>query len=513
MGVLTNCTIDSVIITVAGSTALTDTEAATQVLTITPNEGYVISGSNVTTGTLPTGVSSIQRSDTSTPGQVGNKVSITVDIDNTHTVTANSVINLDITASAVAIVNYGLVRPAIIENVSQALNNTTAVFTSTSLSAITEVSNVGNVDTHYFNSEVPLDTWVKIGTLTVSATSSYTIVYPPYLVSNGSEIGLSKFDLIQTAITESATTGIISQYVFDLMFKDTGTTGFNWPLDWSSTAVTDPEMSAVLSVKTNLVTVPAYDYEINTGELGGGIEYAESSSDIVPSGGLQPMDVVYTGDPGSTFEVSAEQVGVGDQTDDIVGSTNVFTIGSSGFTNIPLTLAPNEATPVKYIDVIISGTGTTAILSQVNKTSDGANPVAYTGANTSSVTNRYKQLGNADASINITSSGFNAQVSNTHVTKTVKPLLPTSGRQVGFLIVRNGSGSTNTARITGDIFYEKMGYESKNFDIDFEDWFDYDNSGKVFTVKSTLPSGVLNTTNTIGAVVTIKNIVPTVVSD
>ena len=122
-------------------------------------------------------------------------------------------------------------------------------------------------------------------------------------------------------------------------------------------------------------------------------------------------------------------------------------------------------------------------------------------------------MGNADASINITSSGFNAQVSNTHVTKTVKPLLPTSGRQVGFLIVRNGSGSTNTARITGDIFYEKMGYESKNFDIDFEDWFDYDNSGKVFTVKSTLPSGVLNTTNTIGAVVTIKNIVPTVVSD
>ena len=511
MGVLTNCTMDSAIITVAGSTALTDAEAATQILNITPNEGYVISASSVTIGTIPTGINTITKADTGVAAAVGNKVSITVDIDNTHTVTADSIISLDIAASAAPIVNYGLVRPAIIENVSQALNNGTAVFTSTSISTITEASNVGNVDTHYFNSEVPLDTWVKIGILTVSTTGNYTIVYPPYLVSNGSEIGLSKFDLIQTAITESATTGIISQYVFDLMFKDTGTTGFNWPSNWLATAVTDPEMSAVLSVKTNLVTVPAYDYEITTGELGGGIEYTEGSSDIVPSGGLQPMDVVYGGDPGSTFSVDVAQVNGSDVTSSVVGSTTTFTMNPSGLTNIPLTFAANADAPVKEFDVTISGTGTTAILSQVNKTSGGADPVTYTGANTSSVTNRYKQLGNADASINITSSGFNAQVSNTHVTKTVKPLLPTSGRQIGFLIVRNGSGSTNTARITGDIFYEKMGYESKNFDIDFEDWFDYDSSGKVFTVKSTLPSGVLSTTNTIGAVVTIKNIVPTVV--
>ena len=507
MGVLTNCTMDSVIITVAGSTALTDTEAATQVLTITPNEGYVISGNSVTTGTLPAGVSSIQRSNTSTPGQVGNKVSITVDIDDTHTVTANSVINLDITASAVAIVNYGLVRPAIIENVSQVLSNTTAVFTNTSLSTITETQNVNSVDTHYFNSEVPLDTWVKIGTLTVSTTNSYTIVYPPYLASNGSEVGLSKFDLIQTAITENATTGIISQYVFDLMFKDTGTTGFNWPSDWLATAVTDPEMSAVLSVKTNLVTVPVYDYGINNVDLGGEIEYAESSSDIIPSGGLQPMEVVYAGDPGSTFSLGVVQVDGSDVTSSVVGSTTTFTIGSSGLTSVPFTFTTNGAAPVKEFDVTISGTGTTAILSQVNKTSDGANPVAYTGANTSSVTNRYKQLGNADVSISIASSGFDEQVTNTHTAKTVKPLLPTSGKQVGFAITRQSDNSGNTAVITGDIFYEKMGYKDKSFTIDFSNWFDY--SANTFALKSTLPSSVLDTTNTVGTVVTIKNLVAT----
>ena len=508
MGVLTNCTMESVIITVAGSTVLTDTEAATQILKIIPNEGYVISASDVTVGTAPTGVSTITKADTGVAAAVDNKVSITVDIDNTHTVTADSIISLDIAASAEPIVNYGLVRPAIIENVSQALNNGTAVFTHTSISTITEKSNINNVDTHYFNSEVPLDTWVKIGVLTVSTTDNYTIVYPPYLVSNGSEVGLSKFDLIQTAIpVEDATTGIISQYVFDLMFKDTGTTGFNWPSNWLATAVTDPEMSAVLSVKTNLVTVPAYDYEITTGELGGGIEYTEGSSDIVPSGGLQPMDVVYGGDPGSTFSVDVAQVNGSDVTSSVVGSTTTFTMNPSGLTNIPLTFAANADATVKEFDVTISGTGTTAILSQVNKTSDGANPVAYAGANTSSVTNRYKQLGNADASISVISSGFDTQASNSHLAKTVKPLLPTSGKQIGFTIIRQSTASSNTAVITGDIFYEKMGYKDKSFTIDFSDWFDY--STNTFALKSTLPSSVLDTTNTVGAVVTIKNLVPT----
>tara|TARA_R110000737_G_scaffold209889_1_gene227679 strand:- start:314 stop:1135 length:822 start_codon:yes stop_codon:yes gene_type:complete len=268
-------------------------------------------------------------------------------------------------------------------------------------------------------------------------------------------------------------------------------------------------MSAVLSVKTNLVAVPAYDYEINNVDLGGGVEYTESGSDIIPSGGTllgEPMDTWYAGDSEATFGIGVVEVGGSDVTSAVVGSTITFTMNPSGLTNVPLTFAPNTTSTTKEFNVTVSGTGTTAILPQVGKTANKSF-TPYTTSGTGHVTNRYKQLGNANVSISVASSGFDELVTNTHIDKTVKPLLPISGKQVGFAITRQSSGSGNTAVITGDIFYEKMGYKDKSFTIDFSDWFDY--SANTFAPKSTLPSSVLDTTNTVGAVVTIKNLVPT----
>jgi len=492
-------------ITVPGSTALNNTHAPSQLLYISPNEGYTMSASNVTPGSNPTGVTSITKADTTSAGATDNKVLITVDIDNAHTVSGNSIINLDITAAATAITDYGLIRPAIIENVDQALIETTVTMTGTS----TTTTDVGNIDVHYFNAEVPFDTWTKIGTVTVDADNDYTIVYPPYLVSNGSEVGLSKFDLIQTSVTEDAVTGIISNYVFDLMFKDTGATGFIWPLGWAASAITDPEMSAVLSVKTILVDVPEYDHVIDGVDLGGGTEDVTSGSDIIPSGGTppdEPMDTWYAGDAGSTFGISVTEVGGSAVTTEVVGTTTTFTMDASGLQNVPLTFSANQSGNTKEYDVTISGTGTTAILSQVKKTNDGNAHVPYSGSNTSSVVNRYKQLSNTNVSI-ITQGGGNNWSRNggdPDKTKTDSPLSTISGKDT-FTFTRNCTGniqkkpgapttfdtvndegviitvknlalttSTVTGTITGDIFYERMGYETKTFTLDFNDWFELD---------------------------------------
>jgi len=509
-------------ITVPGSTALNNTHAPSQLLYISPNEGYTMSASNVTPGSNPTGITSITKADTTSAGATDNKVLITVDIDNAHTVSGNSIINLDITAAATAITDYGLVRPAIIENAEHALIDTEVTMVGNSgVSVLTEKSNVNNVDTHYFNSEVPFNTWTKIGTVTVDADNDYTIVYPPYLVSNGSEEGLSKFDLIQTSVSEPVD-GIIAQYEFDLMFKDTGATGFVWPSGWLASAITDPEMSAVLSVKTILVDVPEYDYVVDGVDLGGGTEDVTSGSDIIPSGGVgtyddteysdEPFDIVFSGSDGAEVTIEVTEVsGDTDVTTEATGnnSSTVYTMSDLGFVNIPLGFEPSTTT--KEFDVTISGVNTTAILSQVEKTSTGAH-TPYSGASTSSATNRYIQLGSTDVNVDIISTGFDTETSNDHTTKTAGPLSSISGREVGFTIIREDSNSNNKAKITGDIFYERMGYKTKTFTLDFEDWFDYDENNKNFTVKPTLPSSVLDTTNTVGAVVTIKNLTPTVVN-
>ena len=518
MGVLTNCTMNNVTITVPGSTALTDAVAATQVLHITPDEGYVISATDVTTGTLPDGeVTSINKTDTTTASTVGNKVAITVDIDNTHTVTGNSTITLDITATATAITDYGLVRPAIIENATQTLTSTTVTMANNSgVSVLTEKPNINNVDTHYFNSEVPFDTWTKIGTVTVNATSNHTIVYPPYLVSNGSEEGLSKFDLIQTSVTENADTSIISNYVFDLMFKDTGATGFAWPSAWFDSAITDPEMSAVLSVKTILVDVPDYEYVIDGVDLGGGTEDVTSGSDMIPSGGAgtydgveyseEPFDIVFSGSNGADVTIEVTEVSGGTNvTTEATGNDNttVYTVDTSGFVNIPLGF--ELSTTTKEFDVTISGTGTTAILSQVKKTSGGSH-TAYSVANSSSVTNRYIQLGSTDVDVIIQDGGadWTRNGGDASRTKSGSPLSTTSSKD-SFTFTMNYTGdiqkksgapttfdttnsegvvvtvknlalTTNgvTGTITGDIFHERMGYKTKTFTLDFNDWFELD---------------------------------------
>jgi len=542
---LVNCTITS-------STNTEDTSGnyGDRELLITPNEGFEVFAEDLTVEGVSygensdilifvDGVNGVEFSyetevgdiiDSVTLSQDGSKVKALVDFEDSYTISENEVITINIAGEATAITDYGLVRPAIIDSAVYDLEETTVDITkdNSATDNIVLVEGISDKDTHYLNADVPLDTWKKIGEVTITTdtgNSGYTFSYPPYLSSNGSEVSLSKFDLIQTSINEDPDTGQITEYGFDLMFKDTGATGFVWPLVpagtevpfvgkpyWEWNAITDPDITAALNIKVQIMDLPEYDYVIDGVDLGGGTEDVTSGSDVIPSGGTppdEPMDTWYAGDAESTFGVSVTEVGGVDVTTEVVGTTTTFTMGASGLQNIPLTFLENQTATTKEYDVVISGTGATAILSQVKKTSGGAH-VPYAGVGTSSVTNRYIQLGSTDVNIDITSIGWDTLTSETHNTKTAPPLSSISGRQIGFEIIRHDSvDSDNAAKITGDIFYEKMSYEDLDIEINFEDWFEI--VSRNFAPKAVPPSSVLSITNAKGAVVTIANLTPEVV--
>ena len=79
----------------------------TAVFTITPSTGYVISASQVTVGTLPTGISSAASpANTGTAGTIGNTVTVTVTMLSTHSISAASTLALPITVDALSKAQY-----------------------------------------------------------------------------------------------------------------------------------------------------------------------------------------------------------------------------------------------------------------------------------------------------------------------------------------------------------------------------------------------------------------------
>jgi hypothetical protein len=547
MGVLTNCTITS-------EEVVGETNFPSTTLVISPNEGYTIAAQAVSIQDVSyaTNSNSLVYTDGSTVvfprvsnavgsivtnvtlSDVGGKVNVLVNIADAYTITADTPLPIDITVTATAITDYGLVRPAIIESAEYQLEETTVTITNNNSATdnIVLVEGVSDENTHYLNAEVPLDTWKKIGEVTITTdigNSGYTFNYPPFLSSNGSEVSLSKFDLIQTSITEDPDTGQITVYGFDLMFKNTGTTGFVWPLVpvgtvdpfigdpyWKWNAITDPDITAVLNIKVQIMDLPDYDYVIDGVDLGGGTEDVTSGTDVIPSGGAgtyngveyseEPFDIVFSGSNGAEVTIEVTEVSGGTNvTTEATGSNSstVYTMSDLGFVNIPLGFALSTTT--KEFDVTITGAGTTAILSQVKKTSVGSH-TSYSTEGSSSATNRYIQLGSANVDVIIEDGGdgWSRNGGDGSITKSGLPLSDTSGKDT-FTFTMNYTGniqkkpsaptvfdtinnegvvvtvknlvlttSTVTGTITGDIFYERMGYKTKTFTLDFNDWFELD---------------------------------------
>ena len=96
---LTNCTIDSTNVTVTASQAVGST--ANQVLTISPDDGFVVAAENFTKQSPPTGIDTITLSDSTTAYADDNKVLVTCDLTNTYNPgAANVTLTIDIDGEA-----------------------------------------------------------------------------------------------------------------------------------------------------------------------------------------------------------------------------------------------------------------------------------------------------------------------------------------------------------------------------------------------------------------------------
>ena len=82
----------------------------TAVFTITPSSGYVISASQVSVGSLPTGITSAASPvDTGTAGTIGNTVTVTFNMLSSHSITSASTLAPPITVSALSLSQYNIV--------------------------------------------------------------------------------------------------------------------------------------------------------------------------------------------------------------------------------------------------------------------------------------------------------------------------------------------------------------------------------------------------------------------
>ena len=82
----------------------------TAVFTITPSTGYVISASQVSVGTLPTGISSAASpADTGTAGTIGNTVTVTFNMLSTHDINSASTLEPPITVSTLSKAQYNVI--------------------------------------------------------------------------------------------------------------------------------------------------------------------------------------------------------------------------------------------------------------------------------------------------------------------------------------------------------------------------------------------------------------------
>ena len=99
---LTNCTINSASVSVAKDTALTSS-VANQVLTITPDIGFVVAASDFTNNTsssLSSPVNSITLTNSTTANALDNTVLVTVDLKDAFVPTANLTTTIDIDGAA-----------------------------------------------------------------------------------------------------------------------------------------------------------------------------------------------------------------------------------------------------------------------------------------------------------------------------------------------------------------------------------------------------------------------------
>ena len=139
-------------------------------VTITPNSIYVVSASDFSISSLPTGIASVVFTDSTTAGQPGNTVIATFTFSSDFSATSNVNIGLDIQGDAkvynpeTQTVSYAV---KLIDQQSDNVNGASAVSSSGSSTVSTTGSVTDPVRTYTISGSITKNTLTKIASLTL----------------------------------------------------------------------------------------------------------------------------------------------------------------------------------------------------------------------------------------------------------------------------------------------------------------------------------------------------------
>ena len=192
--------------------------APSAVLTITPHAGYVIQASDFSIGTtLPSEVTSVSFSDTTTALAVGNKVLATVNLATWFTMPTGGNISIDIDIDGTT--NLPIPRLSFFNTMATTISNVTAALDipAVTLPRVRAYSGVvtDGITLHTCYIDLPANQLTQVGTVTISAATDYHLTSMPSfrLVSSDYE----KWSIDANTITYNADNQITS-VVFDIMY-------------------------------------------------------------------------------------------------------------------------------------------------------------------------------------------------------------------------------------------------------------------------------------------------------
>ena len=190
-------------------------------MTITPNAGHVVTASDFSISEVPSQLASVVFTDTTTAGQIGNKITVTSTFVDNFSVAGNLKIKLNIVGDAKVFKKENQTINVGVRLVDNKNNNTfgssiVSKFNNYIVESTTEVGIDGKYDifTNIITGSAIKSSVNKIGTITITADSDYFFNKKPYLKN----INTKNVYLKQSATTKSDNKYIIS-YTFDIMFS------------------------------------------------------------------------------------------------------------------------------------------------------------------------------------------------------------------------------------------------------------------------------------------------------
>jgi hypothetical protein len=273
-------------------------------LTITPDDGYVISASDfsvanlsdLTTAVLDDGtdnpnyawIQSVAFTDTTTAGQVGNLVTVTVNLVSggprgSFELTGNTTIKLDIDGKVeeppIDIIDYVFDFSISLPDFSNVI---LTPVTGVNINGLSQATEINNNATLAISGQTNVSENTNIATLVVNADTGYQIDNQPYLAYNNMDTNLVTLDFVSMQANSPVTS-----YTFNVMFK-------------SSVEVKENK-SSYAELKYNISQIPEIKREI--------VDIAHGETNISVLGETRPIEIF--GDSEADFDVTINRVSDG----------------------------------------------------------------------------------------------------------------------------------------------------------------------------------------------------------